>query len=182
MTWRTVERPGYFGKKRDELHNLWNEQFGEGKWRLAYQWGDLVVPREMGIQIYEDGYYKFFRNNPDTLEWLVSTASNVYDTAPTNIQAGFDYTNQETSNSHIHDVSIRRAVARLGEWFRGDHLMHVRWKDSEGFKINPGVVPFHLPELIVPGEIKDYGKKGIWWYDKTIEDFYQRNKVLQVPE
>ena len=54
--------------------------------------------------------------------------------------------------------------------------MHVRWKDSEGYKINPGVVPFHLPELIVPGEIKG----NIWWDPNTIEDFYQKNKVLQV--
>jgi len=70
----------------------------------------------------------------------------------------------------------------MGRWFKGNHLMHVRWKDSEGFRINPGVVPFHFPELIVPGEIKDYGGKGIWWYANTIEDFYQRNKVLQVRE
>ena len=29
MIWRTIERPGYLGKKRNELHSLWNEQFGE---------------------------------------------------------------------------------------------------------------------------------------------------------
>ncbi len=180
MAWETIERPGYLGKKRDELHNAWNNQFGEDKWRIAYQWGSLVVPKEIGIQIYEDAYHEFFKNNKGILEWLISTASDVYDTAPTNVQAGFDYTNQETQNNHIHDISIRRAVMRLGRRFKGHHLMCVRWKDSEGFKINPGVVSFHLPKLIVSGEIKDYGGKGIWWYDKTIEDFYQRNKVLQI--
>lgn len=182
MTWKTIERPGYLGKKRDEIRVLWTQQFGEGNWRLAYQWGDLVVPRELGIQIYEDGYYEFFRYNPETLEWLVDTASDVYDTAPTNVQSGFDYTVQETLNNHIQDIAIRRAVARLGTWFKGDHLMQVRWKNSEGYQINPGVVPFHKPDLIVPGEIKDYGGKGLWWFPNTIEDFYQRNKVLQVRE
>jgi hypothetical protein len=180
MDWETIERPGYIGKKRDELEARWAELYGVGNWRLAYQFGDLIVPREVGIQIYEDGYYEFFKGNNDVLEWMISTASDVYDTAPTNVQAGFNYANQETPNNHIHDVAIRRSIARLGKWFRGDHLMHVRWKDSEGFKVNPGVVLFHLPQLIVPDEIKDYGGKGIWWYPYTIEDFYQRNKVLQI--
>lgn len=182
MSWETVERPGYFGKKRDELCKLWDAKYGHLNWRLAYQWGDLVVPREVGIQLYEDAYYEFLKNNPETLEWLVSNASNVFDTAPTNIQSEFDYTIQETPNSHIHDIAIRRSVLRLGEWFRGDHLIHVRWKDTEGFRLSPGIVPFHLPKFIVPGEIKDYGGKGFWWYKDSIEDFYQRNKVLQIQE
>jgi len=182
MGWKTIERPGYFGKNRDELYAKWNKEFGEGKWRIAYQFGDLVVPREMGIQIYEDGYYEFFKANPDTLEWMISTASDVYDTAPTNVQAGFDYTHQETPNNHIHDIAIRSAVARLGNWFKGSHLMYVRWVESEGFRVNPGVVPFHKPNLIVPEKIKDYGGKSIWWRKDSIEDFYQRNKLLQFIE
>ena len=180
MTWKIVERPGYFGKKRDELHNQWDDEFGEGEWRLAYQLGGVIVPREMGIQIYEDGYYEFFRKNPEELERIISDASDVYDTAPTNVQSGFDYSIQETPNNHLHDIAIRRVVARLGRWFKGDSLMEVRWKKSKGFDYNPGIVLFHRPDLIVPGEIKDYGGKGIWWGKDTIEDFYQRNKVLQV--
>ncbi len=177
--WETVERPGYLGKKRDEVQSGWDNQFGKGFWRIAYQFGEMIVPREMGIQIYEDGYYEFFKNNPLTLEWLISTASDIYDTAETNVHARFDYLNQETPNNHVHDVAIRRSIARLGKWFHGDHLMHVRWKESEGFRVNPGVVPFHKPELIFTGDIKDYGQKGFWWYPNTVEDFYQRNKVLQ---
>lgn len=182
MTWKTIERPGYFGKKRDTLHQTWDSEYGPGNWRIAYQWGPLVIPRREAIQIYEDGYYEFFKANPSKLEWLVKTASDVYDTAESNVNAGFNYEQQETPNNHVHDVSIRRAVMRLGEWFRGDHLMHVRWKKSEGFPVNPGVVSFHRPDLIVPGEINDYGGKGVWWYPETIEDFYQKNKLLQVRE
>jgi hypothetical protein len=180
MVWQTVERPGYFGKKRDELYALWNRKFGEDNWRIAYQWGGVVIPRREGIQVYEDGYYEFFKKDKDTLDWLISTASDVYDTAATNVQSGFDYDKQETPNSHLHDIAIRRAVMRLGKEFRGDHLVQVRWVGSEGFRVNPGVVTFHKPEMILPGEIKDYGAKGIWWYSNTLEDFYQRNKVLQV--
>lgn len=94
--------------------------------------------------------------------------------------SGLNYEIQETPNNHIHDIAIRRAVARLDKRFKGNHLVHVRWKDSEGFRINPGVVPFHKPQMIVSKKIKDYGKKGNWWRPNTIEDFYQRNKVLQV--
>lgn len=180
MEWETVERPGYFGKKRNELQIQWNEEYGEGNWRIAYQWGDQVIERPEALQLYEDGYYEFFKRNPDMLEWLVQEASDVYDTAPTNVEAGYDYFQQETPNNHIHDVSIRRAVMRLGRQFEGDEPMHVRWKKSAGYSINPGVVPFHLPEMILDEGISDHGGKGYWWKANTIEDFYQRNKVLQV--
>lgn len=182
MAWKTIEKPGYFGKKRDELYNLWDEKYGLGNWRIAYHWGDIVVPREMGIQFYEDAYCEFLNNSKETLDWLITTASDVYDTALSNIDSGLDYECQETPNNHIQDISIRRAVLRLGEEFKGDHPMHVRWKDTEGYRINPGVVPFHLPRMIVPGEINDYSGDGIWWESNTIEDFYQKNKVLQVWE
>jgi hypothetical protein len=178
--WTTVERPGYLGKKRDEIYSIWNDQYGKDNWRLAYSWKGLVVPREFGIQLYEDAYCEFLKKDTETLDWLVSTASNVYDTAPTNLEAGFDYFRQETPNNHIHDVSIRRAVARLGRWFEGDKLIHVRWKDTEGFRLSPGIVPFHMPDDIAQDAIKDYAAKGRWWNSGTIEDFYQKNKILQV--
>jgi hypothetical protein len=151
-------------------------------WRIAYQWGNLVVPRKMGLQLYEDGYYEFLKDRPSMLEWLIGTACDIYDTAPTNVQAGLDYYIQETPDNHIHDVAIRRAVLRLGEWFHGGHLVNIISTDSEGAVLSPGIVPFHLPKMIVSGEIKDYGRISIWWDPRTIEDFYQRNKVLQVRE
>ena len=179
MVWKTVERPGYLGKKRDEVRAMWNKQYGEGKWRLAYQWGDAVISRLEAIRLYEDAYVDFLKKNPKALRWIVKNASDVYDTAPTNVNSGFDYTMQETPNSHIHDIAIRRAVLRCGEYFEGDHLVHVRWTGSEGLKLNPGKVLFHKPEMICREPLKDYGGKGTWWEPLTIEDFYQRNKVLQ---
>src|SRR3989344_1838645 len=138
--WITVERPGYFGKKRDEVHKQWDSKYGISNWIIAYEWGSLVIPRENAIQLYEDGYYEYFKKYPQVLEWLVSTASDVYDTAKSNVESRFDYSKQETPNNHIHDIAIRKAVFRNGKWFKGDHLMHVRGVDTEGERISPGVV------------------------------------------
>jgi hypothetical protein len=179
MFWKTIEHPGYLGKKRDELFALWNQKYCDEYWRLGWEWGERVVSKDFAVQIYEDAYYEFFKKNKETLEWVL-TKKDVWDTAISNINSGIDYNIQETPNTHIHDIAIRRAILRLGVWFRGEDLLEVRWKKSEGYSINPGVVPFHLPYLIQKGDPKDYGNKGIWWNKNTIEDFYQRNKVLQI--
>ena len=34
MTWRTIKRPGHFGKKRDEFHRQYDEKFGKDNWRI----------------------------------------------------------------------------------------------------------------------------------------------------
>lgn len=187
--WEVVERPGYFGTSRDEIHARYDETHGEGKWRIAWQWGNQIIQKPESLQIYEDGYYEFFKNNLDTLNWLVSTASDVYDTAPTNIQAGFRYDVQETVNNHIHDVSIRRAVLRNGVWFEGGHLMHVR-PEKEGERLGPHMITFHLPEMIYRGNIlykgkpRDFSVNPPWWLKmgipNSVEQFYQQNKVLEV--
>jgi len=188
--WKTIKRPGYFGKKRDDIFSLWNKEYGEGNWRLAWQWGDLVIERKEALQIYEDAYYEFLRSDPGILSWLVNTASDVYDTAPTNVQARFSYEMQETPNNHIHDVAIRRAVLRLGKWFQGSSLIQVRSTSEESWKLSPCMVSFHHPELILPeenfllGKLEDYPGKGSWWrekgIEKSVEEFYQHNKLLQI--
>ena len=179
--WELAERPGYFGKRRDELTARWNEEFGPGKWRITYQWGSQVIPRPLALQMYEDGYYEFLKARPDTLAWIVTNFSEVYDTAVTNVQAGFNYDHpQDTQSNHVHDISIRRSVARLGQWFTGDRLLEVRSKSSEGAQLSPGFVPFHLPHMIYTGDdVKNYRGKPEWWQPRSIEDFYQRNKRLE---
>ncbi|HLP80204.1 MAG TPA: hypothetical protein VK158_06200 [Acidobacteriota bacterium] len=178
--WTIAERPGYFGKLRDAVSAAWDTAYGTTGWCIAYQWKDTIVPRNTGISLYEDGYYEYLRSNPQTLDWLLSTASDVYDTAPSNVEAKFSYLIQETPANHLHDVSIRRSVLRLGKSFMGDHVMRVRWTDSEGFRLSPGKVPFHLPDYISKEPIKSYSGKPQWWDDGSIEDFYQKNKVLLV--
>lgn len=179
--WRTAGRPGYLGKMRDHVTATWNASHGpEGVgWRLAYSWGELVVDRPTALQVYEDAYCVWLDRNPSKLDWITSVASDVYDTAPSN--AGqLDYIRQETPSNHVHDVAIRRAVARLGRAFRGDRLVHVRGPETEGFQLSPGVVPFHKPLMIDDEPIDDPNGEGPWWRIGSVEDFYQRNKLLQV--
>lgn len=189
MNWEVVDRPGYFGTSRDEIHSRFDEEYGSGNWRIAWEWGDLIIQRPEAMQIYEDAYYEFFRSNGDTLRWIISTASDVYDTTPSNIEARFSYDVQETSNNHIHDVAVRRAVLRNGVWFFGDHLVHIR-PEKEGERLGPQMIPFHLSSMIYEGETKYKGKERDFlkdppWWDKmgipnSVEKFYQQNKVLEV--
>lgn len=149
----------------------------------------MILQRQEALQIYEDGYYEYFKTNKNILEWLIKSASDVYDTAPTNVEARFSYDVQETENNHIHDVAIRRAVLRNGVWSSGNHLMHVR-PEKEGERLGPYLIPFHLPQMIYRGKIKykgekrDFSSNSPWWIKMgipdSIEEFYQQNKVLQI--
>jgi hypothetical protein len=180
VQWKIVGRPGYMGDARDRLHAEWDQQYGAGNWRLAWEFGDTILEKSMAIQVYEDAYYQHLDSGNGDLEWLRDTASDVYDTDPSNVNSGFDYSIQETPNNHIHDIAIRRALTRLSWVFEGDHLVHVRWKDSEGYRLNPGIVRFHEDGLISKEFKENVSGKNIWWERFTIEDFYQRNKVLQI--
>jgi hypothetical protein len=146
--WKTVERPGYLGKMRDEVQATWTRKYGHGNWRIAYEWAGGVVDRAFALQLYEDAYFEHFRANYHSIACpTASRFADVYDTAESN--AGqWDYVQQETPNNHIHDVAIRRALLRLGLRFSGCGLLHVRWTDSPGYHLNPGIVGFHLPRNI----------------------------------
>jgi hypothetical protein len=176
-----LERPGYLGKKRDEVYALWDSKYGSGKWTLAYRWGEQILSPKEGIQIYEDAYYEYLKDSV-ILDGLLADAYDIFDTAPSNVLSKFDYDKQETPNNHIHDIAIRRSVLRLGKFFKGKNLIQVRGEGTKGACFSPYMIPFHLPELIVPGEIKDYGNKGPWWIKKgipnSVEEFYQQNKIL----
>ena len=190
--WETIDRPGYFGEKRNELQEGFDNQYGKGNWRIAWEFGKIVVPRSEALQLYEDGYYENFKAKPELLEWLVSNFSNVFDTAPSNVEAGFSYDIQETASNHLHDVAIRKAVFRRGVWFSGDRLLEVRSYNAEGWKLSPCNIPFHLPKMIYQGqtkykgEVRDLAANPPWWITKgvknSVEEFYQQNKLLQVKE
>lgn len=189
MGWEFKGRPGYFGQSRNKIHNEYDDLFGKGKWRTAWQWGNQTIQKPEAFQIYEDGYYEFFKNNKEILEWIANLAYDIYDTAPSNIDSRFDYSIQETEGNHIHDISIRRAMLRNGVRFNGEKLVHVR-PGEEGEKLGPYLIPFHKPEMIYQGEImykgkpRDFSKNPPWWLkmgiDNSIEKFYQQNKVLEV--
>ena len=49
--YETIERPGYAGFRRDRRIRKLNEQYGADNWRIAWQWGDLVVPQDIAMNI-----------------------------------------------------------------------------------------------------------------------------------
>lgn len=177
LTWTTLERPGYFGSKRDAIFREYDLQYGFANWRIAWVVNDHVITREEGVMVYEDAYYEFFKTNPDVLAQLVETAYDVYDDALTNVDSGLDYTSQETDRTHLQDIAIRRCVLRLGARFHGTSLLRIRDKDGLhplSLTLSPGQVPFHHPEWIVRPALTG------WWAVDSVESFYQSNKVLQV--
>lgn len=174
--WQSIERPGYFGAKRDAKLAEYDRVHGKDQWRLVWLVGELALDWDGMTMLYEDAYFEFLKANPEIVDQLVSEASDVFDDAPSNIYSGLDYSAQETDRTHVQDISIRRALVRLGRWFEGDDLIQIR--DNLGthklsMTLSPGQIPFHRSDLILGPEIEG------WWKPGSVESFYQSNKVLQ---
>jgi hypothetical protein len=178
--WQTVGRPGHSGKERDERQRGYDVRHGTGRWRIAWQLGERIGELVEAVMLYEDAYLAYLTRRADLLEPLLATAADVYDDAESNVDSGLDYTRQETDQTHLQDVAIRRCVVRLGRVFRGAALLQVRTTAEHplGAALSPTMVPFHRPELIVQPYLEG------WWTQKggpaSVESFYQSNKLLQV--
>lgn len=175
MEWRTVSRPGYFGKKRDQFRGQWNRQYGEGNWRIEWQWGARTVPFDAAVLLYEDGFYADSVRREPLWQSLVEVASDVYDIDPSDAESAFDYRVQKGPATHLQDIAVRRVVLRRGWEFEGPELVQVRSNaDGIGRHFSPGRIPFHMPERIAEPRLEG------WWLGGSVEDFWQSNKVLQV--
>lgn len=174
MNWRTVERPGHFGKKRDKFYRQYDEKFGKENWRIMWQWNGGTIPHIVACQLYEDGYYADSFKREGLWKELASVARDVYDHQESDVQSGLDYLIQTGNATHLQDIAIRRVILRRGYKFEGDKLVQIRsHAEYWGQNLSPGKVPFHLPELIVVPHLEK------WWDYNSIEDFWQSNKVLQ---
>ncbi|MBI4118231.1 MAG: hypothetical protein HY455_01680 [Parcubacteria group bacterium] len=172
-----MQQPGYSGKRRDEIRQGWDKEYGPLNWRIAWQVNDIVTDFLGVCALYEDAYFKFLCRHQDVLATLVNQASEVYDDAPSNVLSGFNYLAQETNRTHIQDIAIRKCLVRMALQFRGKELIRIR--DSRGTHplsktLSPGRIPFHVRRLIVTPELSG------WWEKGSVESFYQSNKVLQV--
>lgn len=174
--WITIDRPGYFGSRRNKILRKLDSKYGKGNHRVAWDIGCTIVEKEHALMLYEDAYYEFFKNNPKLLAKLIESARNVYDNSKTNLKSGLDYGKQENHSNHYQDIAIRRVLTRLGKSFRGGKLIQIRHGASTqiGKKLSPGRVPFHLPELVCMPVLSG------WWQKGSVEEFWQSNKVLQV--
>lgn len=184
--YKLVERPGYFGRRRDEKIAHYNATYGEGKWELRWL---VDINKSMGYEeacykIYETSYLHFFYENPDILE-EVARYKEVIDNAETNILSGLDYTYQESYSTHIQDIAIRNCLKRCDKTFSGMHgLLVVRGPDTLGWRLglNPGQVKAMrrnkhgvIDDIV---DIKQPSKKQSWAQEGSVEDFWQSNKYI----
>jgi len=181
--WRNVERPGYFGRRRDLRVAQFDAQYGAGNWRLAWivsAFGDNPSVTLSFVQackaVYEESYYQYLKNRPDDVDFICEFTECI-DNAPTNVHSGLDYTIQEAFSTHIQDIAVRNVLAKLGRTFTGKRteLLVIRSADSNGYKFGPGNIPLYRPEIITrPSLCPAWANKG------STEDFWQSNKWLQV--
>ncbi len=178
--YRKIRRPGFFGRRRDEIVRGLNAEFGTGKWTLV--WDDGVMgPLEFADACkyyYEQSYMQWLEWRVEDLDFI-SSYGNCIDNATTNVQSGLDYTKQEAFSTHIQDIAIRNVLHNMGIAWRGpaDSLLVIRSADSEGYRYGPGNIPFMRPDLIsVPSKCPRWANAG------SVEDFWQSNKWLAVRE
>jgi len=175
--WINTGRPGFFGKRRDEVIAGFNAQHGPGNWQLGWTMENgPVLSFQEAVLVYEQAYYRFLTSG-NILERLTTEAIDVYDNSLTNSSSGLNYNSQESILTHLQDIALRRCIMRFGVRFRGQEPIQIR--GSKGTHdlsrtLSPGQVPFHRPELIhqpaLPG----------WWQGGSIEDWYQSGKILLV--
>ncbi len=180
MRWQTIETQlGYFGRHRDERFSEYDQQFGRGRWRIAWARGESVLGFDGVVMLYEDAYFAYLALRPALLEEFVATASDVYDNERSNLTSGLDYSKQEGSRTHLQDIALRRCVIRFGREFAGSRLIQIRDQDAKppvhplSLTLSPGRVPFHRPEWIRQPELIG------WWQPGSVESFYQSGKLLQ---
>lgn len=174
LGWRCSGRPGYVGGKVAQARRSLDEAHGETGWAIEYAWRGDAISRRAALEHYGEAYRRFLEADPALLDWLVRTASDVYDLEPRDTESGFDWQVQKGRAVHLQDIAVRRAVRDLGRGFSGDELMRIRGQRSKGARLSPGVVPFHRPGDILKPELTG------WWKPGSVESFWQSNKLLMV--
>lgn len=189
-SWKTAEHPGYLGSRRTERMDEWTENYGEGNWRLEH-W-ETADGSRLGyndiIQIYIEGYEKHFKEHADEAQYLITNFSYGYDQDPITKEEAFDpyalYNKPGVANQ-FHHVAFNKALVVVAEKdFQGSEPIQIRegkpgTPDDQqplGWKWSPGRIPCATPEIIPQIQLKG----DHWWQSGTIEDFYQRAKILEV--
>jgi hypothetical protein len=178
---KIVSRPGYFGRKRKEIEQQLSQFPG---WIECWQVHTRIYTFEEAVMIYDDSYYHFLKDHPK-LE-LVESFGECYDSERNNIACGINHDVYSTPR-HIQDVSVRRALLRLGTYFRKyrgpdeklydeSELLHIRGEGTNGFWLMPGNVP-----LALDGVIREDVLPKEWVKEGSVEHFWQSNKVIVVP-
>lgn len=166
----------------------WNMEYGEGNWRLTWELvgGEILDYEGIIWKIYVPGYVRHFLLNPKEAEFLTRNFSYAYDKEMITREEAFDIYalyNKTGRPNQFHNVALNIALEwYLGLPFMGDRPIQAREgkpgtspeNQPEGYLWSPGRIMTVRPELI-----PDYPLKG-WWNSGSIEDLYQKAKVLQV--
>lgn len=179
IEWKKAHRPGYFGRRRDQIVAELNTKYGCDGWEL--RWVTDAYPsgltfNESCILNYELSYFQWLVKRPDDIDFICSYGECM-DNALTNIQSGFDYMKQEAFSTHIQDIAVRNVLRHLGREFEGpkDKILVIRSADSEGYRYGPGNIPYWNPKYITQPS-----KCPKWATPCSVEDFWQSNKFVFV--
>lgn len=186
--WVSVERPGYFGKKKDTLFEEWNIQYGEGNWRLANvtKEGEIYDYEDIIFRVMVPGYVRHFDTNPEEAEFILSNYSYGYDKHMISKAEAFDpyalYQKPGVPNQ-FHHVAFNRALSDYFGPFKGEGPLQIRqgkpgtdiggW--PAGWRWSPGFIKTVRADLIPEPRIE-----GWWELNDSIEAFYQNTKTFQV--
>lgn len=187
QVWVTVGHPGYLGKNKDQQIAAWNQEYGDGSWRLVWQMenGEVQDFAEVFTQ-YVESYAEYFRQHPEEAQYLTQNFAYTYDKELISKEEAFDpffLFEKPGHPNQFHNVALNIALENILELpFQGENPLQVREGNPgtdptswpAGWRYSPGRISTSRPENIPQTELSG------WWQPGSIEHLYQSTKVLQI--
>ncbi len=150
--------------------------------------GEILDYLRMFYKLFASSYAAHLRAHPEQQKYLTENFAFTFDKDPINRVEAFDplaLWQKPGKENQIHHAGLNLAVEDInGVSFKGERPLQVRegkpgtpessW--PEGFWLSPSRVRALRPDLIPNITIR----KGWNYQDGSIEDWYQKSKVIQV--
>lgn len=120
--WICIGHPGFSGDDKQRRHDLLSDRFGPDGWRWRFAVRGRLVGFDEAIAEYEQSYRVYLAEHPEVVNWLTSTAGNIYDHSVDNVWED-DYDQPGPAANHYQDISVRRVIAELQGIDAGDITM-----------------------------------------------------------
>jgi hypothetical protein len=162
MTWKVVQRKiGRAGgiKQRYARQREWDKKYGEGNWVVGYVVDKVFIEQEQAIEtIYYASYAEHFKQHPDDLEELITTAKELR-----NPHA------EATTGVDLQTPAIKKYLYENGLEFKGSEVVDIgSWQGQSSHPISVRLSPL---------QIKVIGNTKM-----TLEKFWQSKKCLAIWE